>query len=103
LDCQSSSLNAVFGREVRIQMLKMAVLDRQGRVRAAILTLNISHVNAGEKTYFYYQAACDLASSISMTRVCRVCNNSGATSFDLRWFTAALAINFRASLEICTN
>ena len=29
LNCQSSSLNAVFGREVRIQMLKMAVLDRQ--------------------------------------------------------------------------
>ena len=29
LGCQSSSLNAVFGREVGIQMLKMAVLDRQ--------------------------------------------------------------------------
>jgi hypothetical protein len=29
LDCQGLSLNAVFGREVRIQMLKMAVLDRQ--------------------------------------------------------------------------
>jgi hypothetical protein len=29
LDCQSSSLNAVFGREVRIQILKMAVFDRQ--------------------------------------------------------------------------
>jgi hypothetical protein len=29
LDCQSSSLNAVAGREVRIQMLKMAVFDRQ--------------------------------------------------------------------------
>ena len=29
LDCQSSSLNAVFGREVRIQMLEMAVLHRQ--------------------------------------------------------------------------
>jgi hypothetical protein len=31
LDCQGSSLNAVFGREVRIKMLKMAVLDRQRR------------------------------------------------------------------------
>jgi hypothetical protein len=29
LNCQSLSLNAVFGREVRIQILKMAVLDRQ--------------------------------------------------------------------------
>jgi hypothetical protein len=29
LDCQGLSLNAVFGREVRIKMLKMAVLDRQ--------------------------------------------------------------------------
>jgi hypothetical protein len=29
LDCQGLSLNADFGREVRIQMLKMAVLDRQ--------------------------------------------------------------------------
>jgi hypothetical protein len=29
LDCQGLSLNAVFGREVRIQILKMAVLDRQ--------------------------------------------------------------------------
>jgi hypothetical protein len=28
-DCQSLSLNAFFGREVRIQMLKMEVLDRQ--------------------------------------------------------------------------
>ena len=32
LDCQSSSLNAVFGREVRIQMLKMAVFNRQDGV-----------------------------------------------------------------------
>jgi hypothetical protein len=29
LDCQSLSLSAVFGGEIRIQMLKMAVLDRQ--------------------------------------------------------------------------
>jgi hypothetical protein len=29
LDCQSLSLKAFFGREVRIKMLKMAVLDRQ--------------------------------------------------------------------------
>ena len=38
LDCQSLSLDAVFGREARIQMLKMAVLDRQEGVEKSTPT-----------------------------------------------------------------
>ena len=57
LHCQSLSLNAVFGREVRIQMLKMVVLDRQeGVEKKAPINRRIA-VDGGNPRRYYDRGA----------------------------------------------
>lgn len=69
LDCQSSSLNAVFGREVRIQMLKMAVLDRQEGVEKRTHIESSADGRWGEGP--------DGKGGIKVSPICYICDHGG--------------------------